>query len=163
MRMRLFEIRRWAIRRGKVRAEPPRQRRTRPRPRSIISVAGALALERRRLRKRAYRPKIAWETDSTNCTRSGNHHYGQRLSAYKVEIIHSRQDLGSCRAICPGSSPGARTRLFEDLESPERLLESHERLSQSAAPSLPERSHADFLVIDLGVGLDVTSGGSSSW
>jgi hypothetical protein len=40
--------------------------------------------------------RSAWETDSTHSTRSGNHHCGEGLSAYKVEIIHSQQDLGSC-------------------------------------------------------------------
>lgn len=58
------------------------------------------------------------------------------MCAYKVEIIHSWQDLGSCRAICPGSSPGARTKAFGDLERHESLSQKARKPSQSRIPGL---------------------------
>lgn len=92
----------------------------------------------------APRPESYWETISTYCTRPGNHHYGEGLSAYKVEIIHSQQDLGFCRAICPVRVPALAltlSRAWKVVKSLSKVVkvDRGERPAETGRTVTPER------------------------
>jgi len=64
--------------------------------RGVMALTRASSHPYETLRKEDEAQESARETISTHRTRSGNHHCEKGLSVYKVEIIQSQQDLGSC-------------------------------------------------------------------